>query len=107
MKEIRHGAADADRGRAYFRQLMTLAACLRCSPIVIWPKPFIACGAGRAIACRLQLGQAAISAICERCRKFATPGVNIGLFLSSTPECALLAATSRRESAMEMLLTET
>ena len=71
--------------------------------IVHLPKPVIAAVQGVATRGRLPARRKLRSRGCLRRRKFATPGVNIGLFCS-TPMVALSRNVSRKH-AMEMLLT--
>ena len=71
--------------------------------IVNLPKPVIARVAGVATAAGCQLVASCDLAVAERGSRFATPGVNIGLFCS-TPMVALSRNVSRKH-AMEMLLT--
>jgi enoyl-CoA hydratase/carnithine racemase len=71
--------------------------------IVHLPKPVIACVHGPASAAGCQLVASCDLAIASEAAKFATPGVNIGLFCS-TPMVAL-ARNVARKHAMEMLLT--
>ncbi|MBV8836092.1 MAG: enoyl-CoA hydratase [Alphaproteobacteria bacterium] len=102
MKEMTARRADADRGRAYFKQLM--GACSRMMQAVVQlPKPVIGCVHGPASAAGCQLVASCDLAIASDAAKFATPGVNIGLFCS-TPMVALSRNVARKH-AMEMLLT--
>ena len=71
--------------------------------IVRLPKPVIACVQGTATAAGCQLVASCDLAVASSAAKFATPGVNIGLFCS-TPMVALSRNVSRK-AAMEMLLT--
>ena len=71
--------------------------------IVNLPKPVIARVAGVATAAGCQLVASCDLAVAEKGARFATPGVNIGLFCS-TPMVALSRNVSRKH-AMEMLLT--
>ena len=71
--------------------------------IVNLPQPVIARVAGVATAAGCQLVASCDLAVAERGARFATPGVNIGLFCS-TPMVALSRNVSRKH-AMEMLLT--
>jgi enoyl-CoA hydratase/carnithine racemase len=102
MKEMTARRSDADRGRAYFKQLMDACAAMM-QAIVHLPKPVIACVQGPASAAGCQLVASCDLAIASSTAKFATPGVNIGLFCS-TPMVALSRNVSRK-AAMEMLLT--
>ena len=67
------------------------------------PKPVIAHVHGVATAAGCQLVASADLAVAAETARFATPGVNIGLFCS-TPMVALTRAVGRK-AAMEMLLT--
>jgi enoyl-CoA hydratase/carnithine racemase len=71
--------------------------------IVRLPKPVIAEVHGVATAAGCQLVATCDLAVAAADTKFATPGVNIGLFCS-TPMVALTRAVGRK-AAMEMLLT--
>jgi enoyl-CoA hydratase/carnithine racemase len=71
--------------------------------IVTLPKPVIARVHGAASAAGCQLVATCDLAIAGASARFATPGVNIGLFCS-TPMVALSRAVGRK-AAMEMLLT--
>jgi enoyl-CoA hydratase/carnithine racemase len=79
----------------------------RCSrmmqTIVAHPRPVIAKVRGVATAAGLQLVASADLAYAARSARFATPGVNIGLWCL-TPMVALGRAVSRKH-AMQMLLT--
>ena len=102
MKEMTARRSDPDRGRAYFKQLMAACSTMM-QTIVHLPKPVIAVVQGAASAAGCQLVASCDLAIASRAAKFATPGVNIGLFCS-TPMVALSRNVSRKH-AMEMLLT--
>jgi len=67
------------------------------------PKPVIARVHGIATAAGCQLVATCDLAVAAETARFATPGINIGLFCS-TPMVALSRAVSRKQ-AMEMLLT--
>ncbi len=71
--------------------------------IVRLPKPVVARVHGVAIAAGCQLVASCDLAVATATARFATPGVNIGLFCS-TPMVALSRAVGRK-AAMEMLLT--
>ena len=71
--------------------------------IVHLPKPVIARVHGVATAAGCQLVASCDLAVASETARFATPGVNIGLFCS-TPMVALTRAVGRK-AAMEMLLT--
>jgi enoyl-CoA hydratase/carnithine racemase len=102
LKEITARRADADRGRAYFQRIMTLSSTVM-QQIVSLPQPVIAAIHATATAAGCQLVASCDLAVASRTAKFATPGVNIGLFCS-TPMVALSRNVSRK-AAMEMLLT--
>ena len=101
LKEITMHRADADQGRAFFESLMAECAALM-QGIVACPKPVIAQVDGVATAAGCQLVASCDLAIASDTSRFATPGVNIGLFCS-TPMVALSRNVSRKH-AMEMLL---
>ena len=79
----------------------------RCSELMIkivrLPKPVIAEIHGIATAAGCQLVASCDLAVCTEDARFATPGVNIGLFCS-TPMVALSRNVGKK-AAMEMLLT--
>jgi enoyl-CoA hydratase/carnithine racemase len=102
MKEMTARRSDPDRGRAFFKQLMDACSTMM-QAIVHLPKPVIACVQGPASAAGCQLVASCDLAVASSTAKFATPGVNIGLFCS-TPMVALSRNVSRKH-AMEMLLT--
>lgn len=82
----------------------TFALCSRLMQrIVGLPKPVIAQVHGVATAAGCQLVATADLAVAADTARFATPGVNIGLFCS-TPMVALTRSVGRK-AAMEMLLT--
>jgi enoyl-CoA hydratase/carnithine racemase len=101
MKEMTGHRADPDGGEAYFKDLMDRCATLMQS-IVRSPKPFIAAVEGVATAAGCQLVATCDLAVAGDQARFATPGVNIGLFCS-TPMVALSRNVPRKQ-AMEMLL---
>ena len=102
LKELTARRADADGGRAYFRHIMTTCSAMM-QKIVTLPQPVIAAVQGPASAAGCQLVASCDLAIASEAAKFATPGVDIGLFCS-TPMVALSRNVSRKH-AMEMLLT--
>ncbi len=102
LKEITARRADPDRGRAYFQRIMTLCSTAM-QQIVTLPQPVIAAVHATATAAGCQLVASCDLAVASQAAKFATPGVNIGLFCS-TPMVALSRNVSRKH-AMEMLLT--
>jgi enoyl-CoA hydratase/carnithine racemase len=82
----------------------TFELCSRLmSTIVRLPKPVIARVHGMATAAGCQLVASCDLAVAAEAARFATPGVNIGLFCS-TPMVAVSRAIGRK-AAMEMLLT--
>jgi enoyl-CoA hydratase/carnithine racemase len=102
MKELTARRADADRGRAYFAEMMTACSTMM-QAIVHLPKPVVAAVQGVATAAGCQLVASCDLAIASESAAFATPGVDIGLFCS-TPMVALSRNVPRKH-AMEMLLT--
>jgi len=102
LKELNARRADEDRGRGYFKHIMTLCSTVM-QQIVMLPQPVIAAVQATATAAGCQLVASCDLAVASRAAKFATPGVNIGLFCS-TPMVALSRNVPRKH-AMEMLLT--
>jgi enoyl-CoA hydratase/carnithine racemase len=102
MKELTARRADADRGRAYFAEIMTACSAMM-QAIVGLPKPVVAAVQGVATAAGCQLVASCDLAVASEAATFATPGVDIGLFCS-TPMVALSRNIPRKQ-AMEMLLT--
>jgi enoyl-CoA hydratase/carnithine racemase len=102
MKELTARRTDADRGRAYFAQMMNACSAMM-QAIVHLPKPVVAAVQGVATAAGCQLVASCDLAIASEAATFATPGVDIGLFCS-TPMVALSRNVPRKQ-AMEMLLT--
>ena len=102
LKELNARRKDDDRGRAYFKHIMTLCSDVM-QQIVTLPQPVIAAVQATATAAGCQLVASCDLAVASHAAKFATPGVNIGLFCS-TPMVALSRNVSRKH-AMEMLLT--
>ena len=102
LKELTGRRSDADRGRAYFTQIMNLCSAMM-QQIVSLPQPVIAAVQGTASAAGCQLVASCDLAIASTAATFVTPGVDIGLFCS-TPMVALSRNVSRK-AAMEMLLT--
>jgi len=97
LRELR-----ANPGRQHYEAVFRQCAKLMTS-IVALPKPVIARVHGTATAAGCQLVATCDLAIAAETARFATPGVNIGLFCS-TPMVALTRAIGRKP-AMEMLLT--
>jgi enoyl-CoA hydratase/carnithine racemase len=102
MKELTARRSDADRGRAYFAEIMN-ACSVMMQAIVRLPKPVVASVQGIATAAGCQLVASCDLAVASDAASFATPGVDIGLFCS-TPMVALSRNVPRKQ-AMEMLLT--
>src|SRR6201746_873296 len=102
MKELTARRADADRGRAYFAQIINACGGW-IQAIVQRPKPVVAAVQGIATAAGCQLVASCDLAVACDAATFATPGVDIGLFCS-TPMVALSRNIPRKQ-AMEMLLT--
>jgi enoyl-CoA hydratase/carnithine racemase len=102
LKEFTNHRSDEDRGRAYFKHIMTTCSVMM-QQIVTLPQPVIAAVQAPATAAGCQLVASCDLAVASRAAKFATPGVNIGLFCS-TPMVALSRNVSRKH-AMEMLLS--
>ncbi|MGE3335549.1 MAG: enoyl-CoA hydratase [Rhodospirillaceae bacterium] len=97
LKEMR-----ANPGRAFMQQ--TFETCSRLMlAITRLRQPVIAEVHGIATAAGCQLVATCDLALCADDARFATPGVNIGLFCS-TPMVALIRAVPRK-AAMKMLLT--
>jgi enoyl-CoA hydratase/carnithine racemase len=101
LKELTVHRNDPDRGRAFFAKTMTACSEMMLG-IVRSPKPVIAAVNGIATAAGCQLVASCDLAVASENARFATPGVNIGLFCS-TPMVALSRNVSRK-AAMEMLL---
>jgi enoyl-CoA hydratase/carnithine racemase len=97
LRELR-----ADPTRQAYEQVFAL--CSRLMQLIVrLPKPVIAGVHGIATAAGCQLVASADLAVAADTARFATPGVNIGLFCS-TPMVALSRSVGRK-AAMEMLLT--
>jgi len=92
----------ADQRRETYERLFAQCSELMLA-IVRLPKPVIAEVHGIATAAGCQLVATCDLAVAAEDARFATPGVNIGLFCS-TPMVALTRAVGRK-AAMEMLLT--
>lgn len=101
LKELTEHRSDADGGRKFYEETMRGCSAMM-QGIVRCPKPVIARVHGIATAAGCQLVASCDLAIAADTAKFATPGVNIGLFCS-TPMVALSRNLSRKH-AMEMLL---
>jgi enoyl-CoA hydratase/carnithine racemase len=97
LRELR-----ANPGREFLERLFAQCSALM-TRIVRLPKPVIARVHGVATAAGCQRVASCDLAVASTAARFATPGVNIGLFCS-TPMVALSRAVGRK-AAMEMLLT--
>lgn len=102
LKEVTGYRGEPDRGRARFASLFARCADVM-SRIVRLPQPVIAAVEGVATAAGCQLVASCDLAVAGANSRFATPGVNIGLFCS-TPMVALSRNVAPKH-AMEMLLT--
>lgn len=102
LKEMTAHRAAPDGGRQAFARIFAQCSKLM-QTIVRHPKPVIAKVQGIATAAGCQLVASCDLAVASVEARFATPGVNIGLFCS-TPMVALSRNVSRKH-AMEMLLT--
>ena len=102
LKELTAHRADPDAGFAYFTQIMNACSAMM-QAIVRLPKPVVAAVQGIATAAGCQLVATCDLAVASENAKFATPGIDIGLFCS-TPMVAL-SRNATRKQAMEMLLT--
>ncbi len=102
LKDITDARSYEDDGKSYFLDLFNLCSSLM-QMIISCSKPVIAEINGIATAAGCQLVASCDLAIASDSSKFATPGVNIGLFCS-TPMVALSRNVSKKE-AMKMLLT--
>ena len=102
LKEINKAKQTDDKGESYYLELFKTCSSLM-QLIIDCPKPVIAEVNGIATAAGCQLVASCDLAISSNSSKFATPGVNIGLFCS-TPMVALSRNISKKDSMM-MLLT--
>ena len=102
LKDITAARTDSDSGKEYLYDLFNLCSTLM-QIITTCSKPVIAEINGVATAAGCQLVASCDLAIASDLSKFATPGVNIGLFCS-TPMVALSRNVSKKD-AMKMLLT--
>jgi enoyl-CoA hydratase/carnithine racemase len=102
LKELTQHRSGEDHGRNYFKRIMTACSTMM-QQILTLPQPVIAAVQAPATAAGCQLVASCDLAIASHAAKFATPGVNIGLFCS-TPMVALSRNVTRKH-AMEMLLT--
>jgi enoyl-CoA hydratase/carnithine racemase len=102
LKEMARHRADGDAGAVAYAGLFAQCSKLM-QAIVRHPKPVIAEVQGVATAAGCQLVASCDLAVASTSARFATPGVDIGLFCS-TPMVAL-SRNVPRKAAMEMLLT--
>ena len=102
LKEIKSHREDKDKGLHFFTTLINSCSDLMLK-IINNSKPVIAEVKGIATAAGCQLVASCDLAYASKDSKFATPGVNIGLFCS-TPMVALSRVVNNKHS-MEMLLT--
>ena len=102
LKEIKSHRDDNDQGLHFFTTLINSCSDLMIK-IINNSKPIIAEVSGIATAAGCQLVASCDLAYASENSKFATPGVNIGLFCS-TPMVALSRVVKSKHS-MEMLLT--
>ena len=102
LKEINEAKKAEDKGESYYLDLFKTCSELM-QFIINCPKPVIAEVNGVATAAGCQLVASCDLAISSNSSKFATPGVNIGLFCS-TPMVAISRNISKKDS-MKMLLT--
>jgi enoyl-CoA hydratase/carnithine racemase len=102
LREVTAHRRGPDAGREAFAKIF--AQCSRLmQTIVRHPRPVIAEVQGVATAAGCQLVASCDLAVASTEARFATPGVNIGLFCS-TPMVALSRNVGRKQT-MEMLLT--
>jgi enoyl-CoA hydratase/carnithine racemase len=102
LKEITEARRADDRGHAFFERLMAECSAMMMQ-IGAMNQPVITVVEGIATAAGCQLVASCDLAVAGEAARFATPGVNIGLFCS-TPMIALSRNLSNKH-AMEMLLT--
>jgi enoyl-CoA hydratase/carnithine racemase len=102
LKEINEAKKLDDNGESYYLRLFKICSSLM-QLIIHCSKPVIAEVNGIATAAGCQLVASCDLAVSSDSSKFATPGVNIGLFCS-TPMVALSRNVSQKNS-MKMLLT--
>jgi enoyl-CoA hydratase/carnithine racemase len=102
LKEITAAREHKDSGEEFYLDLFNSCSALM-QLIVDAPQPIIAEVDGVATAAGCQLVASCDLAIASNESRFATPGVNLGLFCS-TPMVALSRNVSNK-AAMEMLLT--
>ena len=101
LKEMTERRKDTDGGFQYFQDLFASCSAMMLR-VVRLPQPVIAQVTGIATAAGCQLVASCDLAVASQDAKFATSGVNIGLFCS-TPMVAL-SRNVHQKFAMEMLL---
>lgn len=101
LKEMTERRTDPDGGLQYFQDLFAICSAMMLRVLHL-PQPVIAEVKGIATAAGCQLVATCDLAVASEDAKFATSGVNIGLFCS-TPMVAL-SRNIHRKLAMEMLL---
>jgi enoyl-CoA hydratase/carnithine racemase len=101
LKEMSARRGDADRGRAYFTDILGRCSAMM-QQITALPQPVIAAVEGTATAAGCQLVASCDLAVAGADARFCTPGVHIGLFCS-TPMVALSRNLAAKH-ALEMLL---
>lgn len=104
LKEMTARRADPDRGRAYYADVLGRCAATMLA-IVRLPQPVIAAVEGMATAAGCQLVCSCDLAVAGAAARFATPGVQIGLFCS-TPMVALSRTVAPRHAMAMLLLGE-
>jgi enoyl-CoA hydratase/carnithine racemase len=102
LKEMTAHRKDSDRGRAYFAALFEKCAGMM-QQIMHLPQPVIASVHGVATAAGCQLVASCDLIVASEAARFATPGVQIGLFCSSP--MVPLSRKIASNHVMEMLLT--
>ena len=101
LKEMTERRKDPDGGFQYFQDLFSSCSAMMLRVLRL-PQPVIAEVKGIATAAGCQLVASCDLAVASHEAKFATSGVNVGLFCS-TPMVAL-SRNIHRKLAMEMLL---
>ena len=102
LKEMTSHRNEPDRGRAYFAALFEKCAGMM-QQIMHLPQPVIASVHGVATAAGCQFAASCDLVVASEAARFATPGVQIGLFCSSP--MVPLSRKVASNHAMEMLLT--
>ena len=87
LKELYQHRVDEDGGRAYFKHIMSMCSTMM-QQIVRLPQPVIAAVQATATAAGCQLVATCDLAVAAHTARFATSGINVGLFCS-TPMVAL------------------